>query len=84
MQDFLTRHGLTQAEARVTECIIKGQTNKQAAESLFLSIKTVKFHLTKVFRKLNVKNRTQLVITCLALMGQEPIKLAQGLYNDDL
>jgi DNA-binding CsgD family transcriptional regulator len=36
-------------------------TNKEAAASLFLSTKTVEFHLTNAYRKLGVRSRAELV-----------------------
>jgi ATP/maltotriose-dependent transcriptional regulator MalT len=51
---------LTEQELQVALLIADGATNKQAAAALFLSTKTVEYHLGKAFRKLGVQNRTQL------------------------
>ena len=40
--------------------VAEGRTNKSIANSLFLSPKTIEFHLGHVYRKLDVNNRTQL------------------------
>ena len=53
---------LTQAELRIFKLVLAGYTNKQIAEEVFISEKTVKFHLYKVFRKLSVKSRSELII----------------------
>jgi len=45
----------------VAEAVVAGLTNREVATSLFLSEKTVEFHLHNVFGKLNVRSRTQLV-----------------------
>ena len=37
-----------------------GATNREAAAALFLSPKTVEFHLGRVYRKLNVRSRSEL------------------------
>jgi DNA-binding CsgD family transcriptional regulator len=54
--------GATAGEARVVVALLKGYTNKKIAAELFLCEKTVKFHLTNVYKKLGVKNRTELVV----------------------
>ena len=39
-------------------CIIKGKTNRQIASHLHIAESTVKSHLTSIYIKLNVSNRT--------------------------
>jgi DNA-binding CsgD family transcriptional regulator len=51
---------LTPAELRVALAVAKGATNREAAADLFVSVKTVDFHLQNVYRKLNVRSRTEL------------------------
>jgi DNA-binding CsgD family transcriptional regulator len=51
---------LTPQELQVTLKVVTGQTNREVAAALFLSPKTVEFHLASVFRKLGVRSRTQL------------------------
>jgi len=50
---------LTQREVEVLYLITEGMTNREIAENLFISETTVKSHITSVFRKLNVRSRTQ-------------------------
>jgi DNA-binding CsgD family transcriptional regulator len=52
--------GLTVAEQRVARLVSEGHTNKEVAALLFLSPKTVEFHLSSAYRKLGVSNRTAL------------------------
>ena len=54
--------GLSKREIDVLELMVKGCTNQQIADSLVLSIHTVKTHLANIFVKLDVKNRTQALI----------------------
>ncbi len=53
---------LTEAERRVAIAVSAGLTNREVAEALFLSVRTVESHLAAVFRKLGVRNRTELAI----------------------
>ena len=50
---------LTGRESEVIYHIQKGCTNKEIAEILNISSNTVKTHIDKIFKKLNVCNRTQ-------------------------
>lgn len=52
---------LTPSELKVITLVAEGLTNQQVADSLFVSLATVKTHLSHVFQKLGVRNRAQLV-----------------------
>jgi DNA-binding NarL/FixJ family response regulator len=51
---------LTATEQKVAVLAARGRTNKEIAAELFLSPKTVEVHLTRVYRKLGVRSRTEL------------------------
>jgi DNA-binding CsgD family transcriptional regulator len=51
---------LTPAEERVAALVAEGHTNKEVAAALFLTERTVEFHLTHVYRKLGVRSRAEL------------------------
>lgn len=53
---------LTERELTIIQLIGEGKTNKEIADSLFLSIGTVKNHLTHILQKLALRDRTQLAI----------------------
>lgn len=51
---------LTPTEERIAELVAEGQTNREVAASLFLSVKTVETNLTRIYRKLGVGSRREL------------------------
>lgn len=51
---------LTAREGEVARLVAAGATNREVASTLFLSPKTVERHLVNLFRKLDVRNRTEL------------------------
>ena len=53
--------GLTERELVVLGALAEGQPNKEIARSLWLAEQTVKFHLTNIYRKLDVQSRTEAV-----------------------
>jgi DNA-binding CsgD family transcriptional regulator len=51
---------LTSTEERVAELVASGQTNREVAAQLFITVKTVEAHLTRIYRKTGVRSRTEL------------------------
>jgi DNA-binding CsgD family transcriptional regulator len=60
---------LTTAEQRVADLVAIGHTNPEIATELFMGQRTVEAHLSRVFRKLGVRSRTEL---CRALLVPGP------------
>ncbi|HET8653819.1 MAG TPA: AAA family ATPase [Gaiellaceae bacterium] len=52
---------LTPQELQVARLVAEGNTNRDVAAALFVSPKTVEFHLTHVYRKLEIHSRSELV-----------------------
>ncbi|GAA1993121.1 AAA family ATPase [Catenulispora subtropica] len=53
-------HALTPSERRIAELAAQHATNRQIAQQLFVTPKTVELHLSSVFRKLGISTRTSL------------------------
>lgn len=69
LRDVLIQKGLSNREAEVAELVSKGLSNKEVANQLFVTEKTVKFHLTNIYKKMSVKSRAQLIVWCLPHMS---------------
>ena len=62
---------LTHRERDILGLLSEGRSNRDIAQHLYLSEKTVKAHLAAIFRKLGVANRTQAAMAAVS-MGIEP------------
>ena len=51
---------LTEAERRIAELVVAGRSNREVATTLFLTVATVESALWKIYRKLDVRSRTEL------------------------
>lgn len=56
---------LTSRELQIVQQVATGACNATIAAGLFLNEKTVKFHLTNVYKKLSLKSRAQLIVKML-------------------
>ena len=68
LREVLLKEGLSNRESEVAELVTQGLSNKEVANRLFVTEKTVKFHLTNIYKKMNVKSRAQLIVWCLPNM----------------
>src|SRR5690606_4769152 len=53
---------LTERELDVALLVVQGASNREAADQLYLSVRTVEVHLGRVFRKLGVRSRVELTV----------------------
>jgi two-component system nitrate/nitrite response regulator NarL len=65
-------YNLTQREHDILALLSEGRANREIAQHLYLSEKTVKAHLAAIFRKLGVTNRTQAAMMAVQ-MGVGPV-----------
>ena len=74
-----SEYSLTQRENDILALLAEGKSNREIAQSLFLSEKTVKAHLAAIFRKLGVTNRTQAAMMAVQMgVGPTPGALVIG------
>lgn len=64
--------GLSQREVEVLELLAQGYSNQEIADKLFVSLNTIKTHISKIYQKLHAKRRTQAIQKAreLALIAQ--------------
>jgi DNA-binding CsgD family transcriptional regulator len=58
--DVTGRGSLTPSERRVTDLATEGMSNKEIAQALFVTLRTVEMHLSNAYRKLDISSREQL------------------------
>ena len=58
-------HLLTKRECEVLQLLTDGQSNRTIGETLFISEKTVKNHVSSILQKMGVNDRTQAVVTAI-------------------
>ncbi len=58
---------LTEREKEVLQLLVQGKSNQGIATQLYITVATVKAHLTAVFEKLGVHNRSQAIVKALKL-----------------
>lgn len=75
------RTKLSPAEFRVAEAVGEGATNKEVARRLFISAKTVDYHLQNIYRKLGARSRTELAVL---VAGSSRRSTDPGLTEDQL
>ena len=64
---------LTDREAEVLNRVLEGRSSKEVARLLFVSKRTIDFHLTNIYHKLHVSNRVQAVLRAAQMGLLEPI-----------
>lgn len=70
----LNKMNLTSRERGVLELLVKGYTNAEISDKLFLSVSTVKTHVSNLFLKMDVKNRIQAVEKANRLKVRQPVR----------
>ena len=68
------RESLTPGERRVSELAADGMSNKEIAQALFVTLRTVEMHLSNAYRKLGIASRRQLAVALGGRRSGEPLE----------
>jgi len=75
--DIAARLGrLTPQQIRVLQLVAQGRLNKQIADALGIQERTVKAHVSAIFERLGVRNRTQAGVLLRSLELNDPVRMA--------
>jgi len=61
MDRIVEKHNISPREKEILNLIMKGKSNKDIEEALFISMPTVKTHVSNIYKKFSVKNRLELI-----------------------
>ena len=61
LERFCRTRGLTEREGAILELILRGKSNAEIEKALYISVHTVKNHITNIYQKLGVRSRWQLI-----------------------
>jgi DNA-binding CsgD family transcriptional regulator len=61
MDNYFDKFGISAREREIIHLLLRGKSNREIEDALFISVSTVKIHVYHIFQKLNVKNRAQLI-----------------------
>ncbi|MBR1943007.1 response regulator transcription factor [bacterium] len=70
----MTIANLSERETRVLLEIINGKSNEMIAHQLYISLSTVKAHVSSIIHKLNVRNRVEAAVKATQIMLAESQK----------
>jgi DNA-binding NarL/FixJ family response regulator len=70
---FKENKKLSNRERQIADLVASGMANKEIADDLFITEKTVKFHCTNIYKKCCVKSRSQLIVLVSKYRSNEPM-----------
>ena len=65
LKEIKERYAITQREYEVLQCMFKGMNNIQISKTLFISVPTVKKHLTNIYNKMDIEGKHQILGTII-------------------
>ncbi len=76
MQEITKIYGLTGREGQILRFIIAGTQIKDIAKELYITERTVKFHITNILKKTESRNQRELISRFVNLLGSEHFSIA--------
>lgn len=70
-EEIKEKFSLTGREKELLVLLLKGKSNKEISDLLYVSTETVKTHLQNIYRKLGVKNRMEAAVLLLSREGED-------------
>jgi LuxR family transcriptional regulator of csgAB operon len=61
MKRIFSKYNISHREKEIIRLVLKGKSNKDIEDRLYISLKTVKSHIYNIYQKLRVKNRLELI-----------------------
>ena len=62
LNQFYEKYNISEREKEVLELLVKGKTNREIEDILYISYHTVRVHVKNIYKKLNINNKTDLII----------------------
>ena len=60
-ENLIARYGITHREREIIKEVCSGKSNQEIADVLFISLQTVKDHTHRIYLKMGIKRRVQLI-----------------------
>jgi DNA-binding CsgD family transcriptional regulator len=60
-ENLFARFGITRREREIVKQVCAGKSNQEIADTLFISLQTVKDHTHRIYLKMDIKSRVQLI-----------------------
>ncbi len=61
LNNFIKEYNISNREKEVVQLLLNGRSNKEIADSLFISVNTVKTHIKNIYEKIGIKSRYELL-----------------------
>ena len=72
-ESAMAQRGYGLAAAVIADLVVAGRRNREIAAEMFVSDSTVEAHLTRIYRKLGLRGRQELVAWCAARESSRPV-----------